>query len=72
MIELKFALTNGPRRRYPLSWNVLEYQMAYSNGRTAYWGLGTYTLACLVPEIKINDTKELEKLVVARELYIVS
>jgi hypothetical protein len=71
-IELKFSLKNGPRGRYPLSWTVLEHQMDYSNGKTAYWGLGTYTLAYNVSEIKTTEQKELEKLVVARELYIVS
>ena len=72
VIELKFSLTNGPRGRYPLSWTVLEYQMDYSNGRIAYWGLGTYTLACNVSEIKTQKQEDLEKIVVARELFIVS
>lgn len=72
VIELKFSLTNGPRGRYPLSWTVMEHQMAYSNGRIAYWGLGTYTLACNVSKIKTSEQEELEKIVVAREIYIVS
>jgi len=72
IVEIKFNLNY---KRYPRTWTILEYQMAYAQtntGKTAYWGLGQYTLVKPVKEIKTKSKKKLEGFVLKRELYIVS
>jgi len=70
-IEIKFALF--PNHKNYVKWTVLEYQMKYpENGKTPYWGLGTYQLKKQIPQIKTQDHEKLEDLVISRKLYIVN
>jgi hypothetical protein len=69
-VEIKFRLF--PNSKNYVKWTILEYQMNYPiNGKTPYWGLGTYQLKKPVSEIKTKNELELENLVISRQLYIV-
>jgi hypothetical protein len=69
-VEVKFTLISP--RNYPRSWTVLEHQMDYNNGKPCFWALGTYELNRPVKKIRDRDIPRLEKLVVNRELYLVT
>jgi hypothetical protein len=72
IVEIKFAVT--PNQRNYIKWTVLEHQLNYETkhpNKKAFWGLGTYHLKQPPSTIKTKDPKELESLVVSRELFIV-
>ena len=70
VVELKFNLVKLNQYNH-ISWRVLEDQMGYEEDQLAYWGLGKYILERDVENIKTNNPKRLEKMVKARELYLV-
>jgi len=70
VVELKFTLVD-PKGRYSQAWTVLEYQMEYGNGNSAFWGLGQYWLKYPVSSINTKNPDELEKIVTKRELHLV-
>lgn len=72
-VEIKFCLT-GKRcgaENYPQDWTVFEEQMGYNGTKPAFWGLGLYELKKPVSEIKSDDLKKLEAMVLRRNLWIV-
>jgi len=58
---------------YPLAWTVLENQVSYEDqeGKKGFWGLGIYELNKAVKGIDSRDIRNLEELVLFRELYLV-
>ena len=73
IVEIKFAVT--PNQRNYIKWTVLEHQLNYETkhpNKKAFWGLGTYHIKQPPSTIKTKDPKELESLVISRELFIVS
>jgi hypothetical protein len=70
VMEVKFKVVY-PNEYMHLSWRTLEYQMAYGKDREAYWGLGTYTLSRHISEIRRRDIKNIELMVLDREIAIV-
>lgn len=75
IVEVKFSLINI-EKKYPLSWTVLEYQMAYPQefGKMAFWGLGKYWMNESISDItrqEAEDSEFLERMVEKRELYII-
>lgn len=76
-VELKFALTNPKEHKevksknYSRSWTVLGLQTDYITRQKRYWGLALYELSKPVKSIDIFDMKDLENLVLSRELFIV-
>ena len=69
--EVKFCL-KSEKRGYPICWTVLEYQLAYSNGKPCFWALGVYELNKEIKNIRTVSLSILENLVKKRELYIVN
>ena len=65
IVELKFSLVKS-------QYTALEYQLAYGNGKNAYWGFGFYLLDRPVKKIRKNAAlKSMEKMVLSRELWVV-
>jgi len=70
VVEVKFTIIR-PRKYNYISWRVLDYQLEYGNGKTAYWALGTYAMDRMISEIGTPDLEGLEKMVTHRVLTIV-
>lgn len=70
VVEVKFNLIYQSKPNY-ISWRVLEHQLAYNNGKQAFWALGTYQLNRPVKKIKTKNPILLEAMVTERELYLI-
>lgn len=70
IVEAKFNLIYQDKPNY-ISWRVLEHQLAYNNGKQAFWALGIYQLDRPVKKIKTKNPILLEAMVTERELYLV-
>ena len=67
-VEIKFILEDGSSR----TWTTQDHQLAYAdNGRSCYWGFGTYLLDRPVCKINTKDLDEVERMIVKRELYLI-
>jgi hypothetical protein len=77
-VEVKFSLVK-PKDKiedYPFSWTVQNHQQKYTKnkkyqGKTGFWGLGSYELDRPVSEITTADPNELETMVLSRELTLI-
>lgn len=74
-VEVKFCLINPNQNgqyNYPRAWTVLEHQIDYIDIWTSqgFWAFGLYELDRPIKEIHTNNRKELELIVLRRELYI--
>ncbi len=71
IIEIKFKLMLQNEYTH-ICWRILGHQRKYLHTeKKAYWGLGQYWMSKPVSEIKTKNLKELEQLVLRREMYIV-
>lgn len=71
IVEVKFTLSHNSKNYF--KWSVLGYQINYYQlAQSSFWALGFYDLELPVQKIKTKDPEKLEKLIIQREVNIVS